>query len=148
MRTHVGQKHLTPGFKVDESIRIELDVDKRGFPKSTKARKRLMEKLIHFQTLNQILAGNDDEVARKRVLKRYELAAKRVKTKRQVDVLPELFADAFASALDPHSDYPSPEALADFNISMRLSLEGIGAVLRSKDGHTQIQSIVAGGACR
>jgi len=141
-----AQEILKPNFKVDESISIELEADKRGRPKTQKERRRLMEKLIHFQTLNQILSGNDVNVARERVLKRYQLAAQRVKSKREAVVLPELFADAFASGLDPHSDYLSAEALADFNISMRLSLEGIGAVLRSKDGHTQIQSIVTGGA--
>ncbi|TWW10497.1 C-terminal processing peptidase [Planctomyces bekefii] len=49
------------------------------------------------------------------------------------------------SSLDPHSEYYGPEALEDFRISTSLHLEGIGAVLRSDDGFTTIQSLVPGG---
>ena len=39
------------------------------------------------------------------------------------------YLDAFATALDPHSNYLSQEVLEDFQISMGLSLEGIGVAL-------------------
>src|SRR5690606_12047676 len=48
--------------------------------------------------------------------------------------------------LDPHSSYMSPSTLEDFNISMALSLDGIGAALRSEDGYTIVAEIVPGGA--
>src|SRR5690606_9787118 len=48
--------------------------------------------------------------------------------------------------LDPHSSYMSPSTLEDFQISMRLSLDGIGAALRSEDGYTIVAEIVPGGA--
>ena len=55
------------------------------------------------------------------------------------------YLTAFAQAYDPHSDYMSPAEEDDFNIEMRLSLEGIGAVLRSEDGAAQVVSLVPGG---
>ncbi|NIP72583.1 MAG: tail-specific protease, partial [Gammaproteobacteria bacterium] len=56
------------------------------------------------------------------------------------------FLNAFTGAYDPHSSYLSPDDLENFNISMRLSLEGIGATLRWEDGYTVISSIIPGGA--
>jgi carboxyl-terminal processing protease len=57
-----------------------------------------------------------------------------------------LFAESFAHALDPHSDYLSPEQLDEFKISMGLSLEGIGVSLSSDDGYTVVQEIIPGGS--
>lgn len=55
------------------------------------------------------------------------------------------FLSAFARAYDPHSDYMSPSDVENFNIEMRLSLVGIGAMLRSEDGAAKIMSILPGG---
>jgi carboxyl-terminal processing protease len=54
-------------------------------------------------------------------------------------------AEAFAGALDPHTDYLSPKNLEDFQISMQLSLEGIGAALSSETGFTVIEELIPGG---
>ena len=50
-----------------------------------------------------------------------------------------------AHTFDPHSDYMAPPQMDNFNISMKLSLVGIGAVLRSEDGYAKIVSLVPGG---
>src|SRR5262249_31211747 len=50
------------------------------------------------------------------------------------------------ASVDPHSSYMSPNTLSDFDISMRLNLEGIGAVLRSENGDTIVVEVVPGGA--
>src|SRR5690606_31712719 len=49
-------------------------------------------------------------------------------------------------SFDPHSSYMSPNTLEDFQISMELRLEGIGAELRSEDGYVTVNRIVDGGA--
>jgi carboxyl-terminal processing protease len=77
--------------------------------------------------------------------KRMDLIRKRHKETTSDQVM-GIFLNSFASALDPHSDYMGPDELEDFRINTRLSLEGIGAVLRSEDGFTTIQSLVPGGA--
>ena len=46
---------------------------------------------------------------------------------------------------DPHTQYYAPRAAENFNMSMRLSLEGIGAVLTTEDEYTKVVSIVSGG---
>ena len=56
------------------------------------------------------------------------------------------FLNAFTNSYDPHSSYMSPDEYENFNISIRLSLEGIGATLRWEDGITIITKIIPGGA--
>lgn len=83
--------------------------------------------------------------AKKRVQARYDNLFKRWK---QVDnfELIELYLSSLMNSLDPHSSYMAPATLDDFDISMRLQLEGIGAVLRQEDGTTVVAEVVAGGA--
>ncbi len=137
---------LGPKFKLDESVQLELDAKKRTHPKTEAERKARLRSMLHFQISNQLIAGTELDKAKKRVIHRYELATRRISERRETRDLPELFAQAFASGLDPHSSYFTAKDLADFRIQMRLSLEGIGAVLRSEEGFTRIQSVVPGGA--
>lgn len=57
----------------------------------------------------------------------------------------EKYLSAFAQAYDPHSAYMSPSSLEDFSIEMKLSLVGIGALLRSEDGAAKIVRLIPGG---
>lgn len=52
---------------------------------------------------------------------------------------------AFAQAYDPHSEYMTPSSSDDFEIGMKLSLGGIGALLQSEDGAAKIERIIPGG---
>lgn len=52
---------------------------------------------------------------------------------------------ALAQTFDPHSEYLSPSDLENFAIQMRLSLVGVGAVLRSDDGYARVMEVVPGG---
>ena len=52
---------------------------------------------------------------------------------------------SFTMAYDPHSEYLSPISEEDFDISMRLSLVGIGAVLSPEDGAAKVERLTTGG---
>ena len=56
------------------------------------------------------------------------------------------YLSSMTHSFDPHSSYMSPEAREDFDISMRLRLQGIGAALSSEDGFTVVRQIVPAGA--
>jgi carboxyl-terminal processing protease len=58
----------------------------------------------------------------------------------------EIYLSSLTHSFDPHSSYMSPNTLEDFQISMELRLEGIGAELRSEDGYVTVNRIVEGGA--
>jgi carboxyl-terminal processing protease len=55
------------------------------------------------------------------------------------------YLSAFARSYDPHCDYMSPATAEDFDIEMKLSLFGIGALLRPEDGAAKIVSLIPGG---
>lgn len=57
----------------------------------------------------------------------------------------ELYLTSFLQIYDPHSAYMSPRTQEDFDINMKLSLVGIGAVLTNEDGYTKIVKIIPGG---
>ena len=54
--------------------------------------------------------------------------------------------NAVAASVDPHTTYLPPADRANFDIQIRGSLEGIGAVLREKDDYIEIVELVPGGA--
>ena len=56
----------------------------------------------------------------------------------------ERFFDAVAHAFDPHTDYMPPSNKEDFDISMRGSLEGIGATLKEDEGQIKVVLVMAG----
>jgi carboxyl-terminal processing protease len=57
----------------------------------------------------------------------------------------QFFMNAFAQSIEPHTAYMSPRSSENFEISMRLSLEGIGALLGRENEYTSIASVVPGG---
>lgn len=57
----------------------------------------------------------------------------------------ERYLNAFTRAYDPHSDYLSPWGVEDFEIGMKLSLQGIGALLSSEDGAAKVERLIPGG---
>ncbi|HQZ31401.1 MAG TPA: carboxy terminal-processing peptidase [Arenimonas sp.] len=90
------------------------------------------------------LAGRSQEEIRKTLGKRYAGIAERVHELRGDDVF-ETFMNAYATSIDPHTSYMSPRSAENFNMQMRLSLEGIGAVLQRQEEFVVIRTIVPGG---
>ena len=56
----------------------------------------------------------------------------------------ELFLNAIAGAIDPHTAYMSPSTVETFDTIMGKNLEGIGATLSSDDGYIVVMSVVPG----
>lgn len=139
------KKVLGDGYKLDETVELVTDTEKRGYPKTQAEREELLRKFIHFQISNYLMSDMKLPEARKSLIHRYELIAKRVK-ERKFDDLLNTFANSFSEALDPHSSYMSNDQMEEFRIDMSLSLEGIGASLSSQDGYTVVEEIIAGGA--
>lgn len=135
---------LNKTYQLDETAEIRLDPDKRKFPATVTEKQDILKGLIHFQISNYLLTKMKLEEAKSQLVHRYELITKRIK-ERQGENPVNGFAEAFASALDPHSSYLSPDNLEDFQIGMQLSLEGIGAQLSSEDGFTVIEDTIPGG---
>ncbi len=140
-----AQRYLGDGYKLDESVEMVVDPDKRGYAKTADERTKRLKESMHFNISNYLTAGLALPQAKKNLVHRYELIVKRLNERQKKGAVVSMFAEAFAQALDPHSDYMPADELANFQIQLSLSLEGIGAVLSSQDGFTTIESLVPGG---
>jgi carboxyl-terminal processing protease len=78
------------------------------------------------------------------VARKYDRLLKEVKDRGEEDI-DEIFLNAVAESYDPHSEYMGRSNLESFEISMRLSLVGIGAELNYEDGCVKVQRLVPGG---
>jgi carboxyl-terminal processing protease len=140
----IVKKILGPDYRLDETVELNTNVNKRPYVKTTAEKLGLLRKVVQFQIENALLAGVDLSEAKKQQIHRYELQTMRVVEHRPEKLITNL-AEAFARALDPHTSYLSPENLEDLRIQMQLSLEGIGALLSSDNGFTVIEELIPGG---
>ncbi len=129
-------------FGVQENYSVLRD--KEPWPQSEAESNELWRKRVKSDWLPLKLAGKTDAVIRETLDKRYANALERAYQYKSEDVF-QLFMDAYATSIDPHTDYFGASASADFNISMKLSLFGIGAVLQERDDYTTIRELVPGG---
>lgn len=89
------------------------------------------------------LAGRSMDEIRVTLDKRYSNTAERVHQLRADDVF-ENFMNAYGSSIDPHTSYLSPRSADNFNMTMKLSLEGVGAVLQAQDDYVVFRTIMPG----
>jgi carboxyl-terminal processing protease len=129
-------------FSVQEDY--SLSRDKEPWPQSEPQSNDLWRKRVKSDWLRLKLAGQADAAIRDTLDKRYKNIQDRVYTYKSEDVF-QSFMDAYTTSIDPHTDYFGAAASADFDISMKLSLVGIGAVLQERDGYTTVRELVAGG---
>ena len=104
----------------------------------------IWRKRLKNDALNKKLAKEDWEKTSKTLTKRYQRFHKVILQYDEEDVF-QIYMNAFASAIDPHTSYFSPITSENFDISMSLSFEGIGASLMVKDDYTTIARIIPGG---
>jgi len=132
-------------FNVAESYRF--DAAKTPWAKETGELDDMWRKRVKNDFLTLRLAGKNDAEIRDRLQKRYEGLARRIHQFNRDDVF-QVFMNAYTETLEPHTSYMSPSTSENFDISMKLSLEGIGAVLRGDNEYTVVQSTVPGGPAR
>jgi carboxyl-terminal processing protease len=128
-------------FISDETV--QLDREKAEWPKSDDEVKDLWRKRVKNDWLRLKLAGKDDKAIRETLDKRYENYVTRIRKLNNEDVF-QMFMNAYAMAIEPHTNYLGPRSAENFDISMRLSLEGIGATLQSRDEYTVLRELVPG----
>jgi carboxyl-terminal processing protease len=87
---------------------------------------------------------DEDLTPKERVIKDYDRLLENLKENDNEDVV-NFFLSSLSSAYDPHTEYMSQSEIDSFNISMKHSLVGIGALLESKDDVAEIRGIVVGG---
>jgi len=129
-------------FSVDESY--TFDREHADWPKDQAELDTLWRQRTKNDWLRLKLAGKNDDDIRKTLDKRYAGYIERVKQLDGEDAF-QTFMTAYAETTDPHTDYLGPRAAENFDIQMKLSLEGIGAQLQARDDYTMIFTLVPGG---
>lgn len=124
---------------------IVVDPDTATYATTVEEAKERWRARVKYELLTMIVDGKTIEEARERMHKRYRNLKKRWHELDSGEVV-EMYLSTLTSSFDPHSTYMSPDSLEDFEIHMRLSLEGIGALLQSEDGSTVVKEILPGGA--
>ncbi|MDX1732805.1 MAG: carboxy terminal-processing peptidase [Halioglobus sp.] len=129
-------------FTRDESWVI--DPEDQDWARSDKELDDRWRKQLKNQVLGLKLAEKPADEIVPTLEKRYSNQLGRVKQYNSQDVF-QIYANALTELYDPHTNYLSPRRSENFNINMRLSLEGIGAVLQTEDEYTKVARLVAKG---
>ena len=129
-------------FTLDE--RYQLDPKSREWAADQSELDERWRLQIKNQVLNLRLADKPNDEIAETLIKRYQGQLKRVSQYNAQDAF-QVYANALTELYDPHTNYLSPRRSENFNINMRLSLEGIGAVLQLEDEYTKVSRIVPAG---
>lgn len=153
---------LSKDFDFSKNETIETDSDKLDYCSTDKELRERWRKLLKYQVLHRYLNLMEDKnsetpstqkkgsqvdlqrTAREKIGKSYETFFAQILQEKERDRFNRYF-DAVTRAFDPHTDYMPPSSKEDFDISMRGSLEGIGATLQEKDGYIKVLKIIPGG---
>lgn len=150
---------LAAGFEYDRDESYETDPDKLKYAVTLQDLRERWRKILKGQIISRYLdlvedqkeskeKKNDEALwkeALEKVTKRNQNFFHRMHQETLQDHYDRYF-NAITRAFDPHTNYMPPANKEDFDIHMRGSLEGIGALLREEDGYIKVVNIIPGSA--
>jgi carboxyl-terminal processing protease len=129
-------------YSVDETL--VLDGEERQWMLTESEQRDYWRKRIKDSMIRLLLNDKEPVKARELLVKRFSNQITQMEQRDSQDVF-QLYANALASLYDPHTSYFSPRTTENFQINMSLSLEGIGAELRTEDEYTKVARVIPGG---
>ena len=129
-------------FSIDEDYMF--DRRKSDWAQTEQELNELWRKKVKNDYLMLLLADKEDDDIKEILDKRYARFRTSTFQLNSNDVF-QSFINAYTVAVEPHTFYFTPRSSENFDITMRLSLEGIGAVLRAEQDYTVVQRIIPGG---
>ncbi|EDY80497.1 C-terminal processing peptidase subfamily, putative [Verrucomicrobiia bacterium DG1235] len=136
-------EQLENDWSFDTDEYFVYDRSESPWPSSEEEANELWRLRIKYELLQEILNDKTQEEAKERIAKRYKRVLRSLHEFGSKDVQ-EIFLTSLTKMFDPHSSFLSSDTLEDFNISMRLKLIGIGAMLSEEDGYCVIRELVPG----
>lgn len=130
-------------YSVDEELVI--DPDKLEYAKNDAEVREMWRKRLKYDLLVLKTDKVEGKEAIDKLTRRYHSFSKRM-AQTDSDKLLEMYLTALTTAYDPHTSYMSPSTLKNFEIAMKLKLDGIGAALQFIDGYTVVSKVIPGGA--
>ena len=135
---------LKKGFDFEISENYQYGREKALWLKSESEVLDLWRKRVKNDWLRLKLAGKSEKSIVEVLDKRYDNFLKRVSRLKSGDAF-SAYMNAYTTTIEPHTSYMGPRAAENFDISMKLSLVGIGAVLTELDEYATIRELVPGG---
>lgn len=151
---------LAAGFDYNRDESYETDPEKLQYASSLADLRSRWRKILKGQIISRYLDLTEEQLknkeekksdedlwkqAEEKVAKRNKNFFNRMHQETKQDHYDRYF-NAITRAFDPHTNYMPPANKEDFDIHMRGSLEGIGALLREEDGYIKVVSIIPGSA--
>lgn len=144
---YVGELLTTEQFEFKGDDRFNLDRRKSSPPKNITEAKEIWRQHLRYEILQEKLNKEKPEQIGSKISRRYARLLRTLQDYDNDDVF-ELYLSALTHVYDPHSDYMGKSQLDNFNVSMKLALFGIGALLQSEDGYCKIKSLMPGPAAK
>lgn len=129
-------------YSVDESI--NTDREKAPWAKSADELNDTWRKYLKSEALDLKLAGKADTAVVSTLRDRYknrDRALGRIRTEQVF----QMFMNAYAESMDPHTSYMAPTSADRFKQEMSQSVEGIGAILGEENNYITIKEVIPGG---
>ena len=143
-RVEYALARLEQPFDFARDEEFLFDRSEAGWARDAAELDAIWRRRIKNDILNLRQSGKEEDAIRETLARRYTHLARRTRHFKSEDVF-QTFVNAYLRRIDPHTTYFSPRASENFQIHMRLSLEGIGAVLQSDNEYTQVRRIIPGG---
>ena len=131
-------------FNYTKEESLNTDREKMTWAKSTDELDDTWRKYIKSEALDLKLAGKADTAAISTLAKRYKTRNRALERIRSEQVF-QMYMNAYAESLDPHTNYLGPVSADRFKQDMSQSLEGIGALLREEESYIKIVDVIPGG---
>ena len=141
----VIEKLLNSSLNFEKKESLVVDRENMSWAKNESELANTWRKRIKYDLLVQKMEKTPEKEAKEKLLRRYRSFGKRMHQMTSDELL-EMFLTSLTSSLDPHTSFMSPGTLENFEIGMRLQLDGIGASLKAEDGFTTVAELVPGGA--
>ncbi|MCF8055496.1 MAG: carboxy terminal-processing peptidase [Desulfocapsa sp.] len=157
----ITKQLIEAGFDYNRDESFETDPEKLKYASNSDDLRARWRKILKSQIISRYLdlveeqeknkedkAKSDKQLwteAEEKVAKRNLNFFNRMYQETEQDHYDRYF-NAITRAFDPHTNYMPPAGKEDFDIHMRGSLEGIGALLREEDGYIKVVRIIPGSA--
>lgn len=123
---------------------IDFNRDDIAWPTTEDELNEFWRQRVKYDELSLALTGKTESEIRETLTKRYNRMLRSFVQNNPEDAF-QVFMNAFAREIDPHTSYLAPRIKRDFDSEMSLSFEGIGATLSQEDDYTKIVSFITGG---
>ncbi len=131
-------------FNFTEVESLVLDRKKQPWPTNLESAQKLWASQLKASLLNLKLTDKAPDAIVETLKKRYQNQLIRLSQNTSDDAF-QAYMNSITQVFDPHTEYLSPRTSENFNINMKLSLEGIGAVLQGEDSYTKVVRLVPAG---